>query len=423
MSARTRARTAARATSSGPPPPAAAPRGGVAYLVAAGRAVPPLVGGAGPGGAPPPRRPPLEDDAVALPVPPPRAMGVDVGLGPPTRATGGGAGPEALLVAHADQVAALIAARRFREARALEDALPAAVLADPRRRERVEALRRQLDDAHRAAVARERHATLDLVRGGDVALARRAVRDALAWVLDDARAQLARDLDEALRQRHAPLAALAQEKEVALDEVEERVRALLGEDGCDLVFFPNGAVALDYALAPAALARDLRLVGADPEDGPRVDAIGRRLTLVHVLPLAQTCEVAVDLEALRVGQRGHVALVVGAPSERPTQLTPGLGWDGAPVHVTPEGGVERAPDEPRPVAAGAVVRVRIEVTPGPAPGITLAGVVEDRKTGERLEVPPRAWPARRGSAGRVALVLQDVDVRLRGLQVRGLVSQ
>ncbi|MCW8141223.1 MAG: hypothetical protein KIT58_20165, partial [Planctomycetota bacterium] len=149
---------------------------------------------------------------------------------------------------------------------------------------------------------------------------------------------------------------------------------------------------------------------------------GRGLTLVHVLPLAQTCEVAVDLEALRVGPRGHVALVVGAPTAKPTQLTPGVGWDGVAVHVTAEGRLVRDADEPRPVAAGAVVRVRIDVTPGPAPGITLDGVVEDRKADGRHEVAPRAWPARRGSAGRVALVLQDVDVRVRSLQVRGLVD-
>lgn len=331
------------------------------------------------------------------------------------------ADPEGVLVVYEEKVQQFLATGAFADARALQGTLPPDVIADSKRKDRVEAAVRSVDEAHRLKLDRERRALSDMLNDGDVAGARTRARAASSWALDDWADRLAREVEDTVRKRHEPLATLPSAKLVEVEKLETLVRGMLS-DGTDTTFFPNGGVALDYGQAYAALATDLRVVSPEHAAGVHLDLSRGSLLVVHRLPIAQVLDVSIDFQILRAltEPKACVALLIGVQSEG-EQVGIGTSWDGEPVELTRSKGlIRKTPEADKPPTPGSPQRLRLEVTPGPNQGITIASTIKDLRDGIQRGGQPMPWPQRRGSRGFVAIFVKGADIAVSSFRVRAL---
>ena len=301
---------------------------------------------------------------------------------------------------------------------------PKAHLAVPKVAEKIQALEGQVREAatQQFGKAREEVMLLNTAQRFDQALSK--VEQIAAWALDAAEVDLLRGMVRSARDEYVkPIKDLGN-PEAKASLLEDKLRAKLkGWTREGAMLFDGGGFMLRYATADQALAEDLGAGAAasleqiDGVPGLRVKAPrGKPVVLRLGAPLQKLLDARAELRVVSQGNDASVAILAGA-GEKTRGRAYGLEWGQVPLELNENSNqVSRPPGANLTRPTGNRCTLFLRCTPD---GNNLKGVME------QAGAPPLEAPRPQrvsGTSGQVALFVEDAEVLLLSLEVRGLLD-
>jgi Arc/MetJ family transcription regulator len=333
-------------------------------------------------------------------------------------------------VKYATDAGELVRSQRYREVAELKARLPQELLEEPALSEKVAAIDEAMKKAVDERLGRETAAIEAKLAAEDWDGAQADLRKTQQWVpTPDTAAPLVAKVKQAVDARDAPVRDenTGEQVDVATfkNDLEARCKGMANG-----FVYPNGGVVLNYPIADEALLADLTNVAGpdkvtlDPGDGGKPVILLRSTAkpIFVVLPLAykQLIDITVDLVVRKVGSAPKVALLQGFRPMSPRGT--GLLWGIQQASIAdPRDGLKFITKPiPELPADGAPIRLRLRFPRRSTEQVEVSGF---------LRLPGRDVPADKMPAvnltkleGQVGVWVEDAEVAIIGLQVRGIVD-
>ena len=318
----------------------------------------------------------------------------------------------------------LLRSQRFKDAAERLNGLSADARKEPAVQAQISELEGRVRQGASERLARELGEIDALVAKRDLDRARRLAMTVGQWAPDPAMAQQAQQrVMEQNRLYHRPVEALALEQAIDMATVEgllrERVRGW-GEGG---TLFARGGVVVEWT-RPDLLLEDLEVVKGKatveglPDGRGALRVVGTKQApafVVSKVPLTRLVDATLDL-VLAVQPGGQAGLIMGA---RPPQPARGFGvaWGIMPVELSPLGLKPMRTMALPTLPLHAPLRMRLAMSGDNRLGMSgTLWVAGDQQPGAVV-----ALDAGR-TAGRLALWVEDAEVWITGLELRGLLD-
>lgn len=326
--------------------------------------------------------------------------------------------------------------QRYREVAELKAALPKELLEEPALSEKVAAVDEAMQKAVDARLSKETAAIEAKLAAEDWDGARSDLSKTQQWVpTPDVAAPLAAKVKQAIDARDAPVRDEKTGERVDTATLKNDLEAKCKGMANGLVY-ENGGIVLNYTVADETLLGDLtNVAGADkptldPGDGGKPGILLRSAStgsnppkpILVVLPIAfkQLVDITVDLVVRKVGKSPKVALLQGYRPMSPRGM--GLLWGIQQASIAdPRDGLKFITKPlPELPTDGTPLRLRLRLPRRSTEQVEIGGF---------LRLPGRDIPADKAPAvnltkleGQVGVWVEDAEVAIIGLQVRGIVD-